>query len=62
MKVLVVGGSQFNGFALVQELVRRGHDVTVVNRGRTDAPFPDGVRRLTADRTDRDAPGRGARG
>lgn len=52
MKVLVVGGSQFNGFALVQELVRRGHDVTVVNRGRTDAPFPDGVRRLTADRTD----------
>jgi nucleoside-diphosphate-sugar epimerase len=53
MKVLVVGGSQFNGFALVQELVRRGHDVTVVNRGRTDAPFPDGVRRLTADRTDR---------
>jgi nucleoside-diphosphate-sugar epimerase len=54
MKVLVIGGSQFNGFALVQELVRRGHDVTVVNRGRTDAPFPDGVRRLVADRTDRD--------
>ena len=54
MKVLVVGGSQFNGFALVQELVRRGHDVTVVNRGRTDAPFPDSVRRLTADRTDRE--------
>jgi nucleoside-diphosphate-sugar epimerase len=53
VKVLVVGGSQFNGFALVQELVRRGHDVTVVNRGRTEAPFPDGVRRLTADRTDR---------
>jgi nucleoside-diphosphate-sugar epimerase len=54
MKVLVVGGSQFNGFALVQELVRRGHDVTVLNRGRTDAPFPDGIRRVTADRTDRD--------
>jgi nucleoside-diphosphate-sugar epimerase len=54
MRVLVVGGSQFNGFALVQELVRRGHDVTVLNRGKTDAPFPDGVRRITADRTDRD--------
>ena len=53
MDVLVVGGSQFNGFALVQELVRQGHDVTVVNRGKTDAPFPDGVTRLTADRTDR---------
>jgi nucleoside-diphosphate-sugar epimerase len=54
MKVLVIGGSQFNGFALVLELVRRGHEVTVVNRGRTDAPFPDAVRRLTADRTDRE--------
>jgi nucleoside-diphosphate-sugar epimerase len=54
MKVLVVGGSQFNGFALVQELVRRGHELTVLNRGKTDAPFPDGVRRVTADRTDRD--------
>jgi nucleoside-diphosphate-sugar epimerase len=53
MKVLVVGGSQFNGFALVQELARRGHDVTVLNRGRTDASFPDGVRRVTADRTNR---------
>jgi nucleoside-diphosphate-sugar epimerase len=53
VKVLVVGGSQFNGFALVQELVRRGHEVTVLNRGRTEAPFPDGVRRLMADRTDR---------
>jgi nucleoside-diphosphate-sugar epimerase len=53
MKVLVVGGSQFNGFALVEELARRGHDVTVLNRGRTEAPFPDGVRRLVADRTDR---------
>ncbi len=54
MKVLVVGGSQFNGFALVQELARRGHDVTVLNRGRTDAPFPEGIRRVTADRTDRE--------
>jgi nucleoside-diphosphate-sugar epimerase len=52
MKVLVLGGSQFNGFALVQELVRRGHDVTVLNRGRTEAPFPAEVTRLTADRTD----------
>ena len=52
MKVLVIGGSQFNGFALVVELVRGGHEVTVLNRGQTQAQFPDGVRRLTADRTD----------
>jgi nucleoside-diphosphate-sugar epimerase len=52
VNVLVVGGSQFNGFALVRELVRQGHEVTVLNRGRTEAEFPSGVRRLKGDRTD----------
>ena len=52
MKVLVMGGTQFNGFALVRELVRRGHDVTIVNRGKTNAPLPREVARLTCDRTD----------
>ena len=37
MKVLVMGGTQFNGLALVRELVRTGHDVSVLNRGKTDA-------------------------
>ena len=35
MRVLVMGGTQFNGLALVRELVRTGHDVTVLNRGQT---------------------------
>ena len=35
MKVLVMGGTRFNGLALVRELTRRGHDVTVLNRGQT---------------------------
>ena len=52
MKVLVMGGTQFNGLALVRELVRTGHDVSVLNRGKTDAPLPRPVRRLYADRTD----------
>ena len=43
MKVLVLGGTQFNGLALVHELVRAGHDVTVLNRGKTAAALPDGV-------------------
>jgi len=55
MKVLVMGGTQFNGLALVRELVRSGHDVTILNRGKTEAPIPRGVRRLHADRTDHDA-------
>jgi nucleoside-diphosphate-sugar epimerase len=52
VKVLVVGGSQFNGLALVRQLVREEHDVTVLNRGRSEAPIPATVRRLTGDRTD----------
>ncbi len=52
MKVLVIGGSQFNGYSLVQELARRGHDTTVLNRGRTETSLPEGVQRLVGDRTD----------
>ncbi len=29
MKILVMGGTRFNGLALVHELVKYGHDVTV---------------------------------
>ena len=43
-----MGGTQFNGLALVHELVRQGHDVTIVNRGQTDAPLPEGINRLYA--------------
>ena len=54
MNMLVMGGTQFNGLALVHELVRCGHEVTIVNRGQTEAPLPDGLHRLFADRTDHD--------
>lgn len=52
MRVLVMGGTQFNGLALVRELRRTGHDVTVLNRGKTEADLPLGVERVYADRTD----------
>ncbi len=51
MRVLVMGGTRFNGLALVNELVKYGHDVTILNRGQTEAKIPHGVRRLYADRT-----------
>ncbi len=54
MKVLVVGGSRFNGYALVQELVRFGHEVTVFNRGVTPVDLPPEVRRLYGDRKNHD--------
>jgi len=47
-----MGGTQFNGLALVKELVRQGHDVTVCNRGKTDVVLPRSVKRVYGDRTD----------
>ncbi len=52
MKVLVMGGTLFNGYALVNELVKHGHEVTICNRGKTKAEIHPSVRRLIADRTD----------
>lgn len=50
MKVLIMGGSRFNGYHLVRELVNSGHEITVLNRGVTPVVFPKQVRRLYADR------------
>ncbi len=52
MKVLVMGGTRFNGRALVNELVRHDHEVTVFNRGQTPGELPDNVERLYGDRRD----------
>jgi nucleoside-diphosphate-sugar epimerase len=53
MKVLVMGGTRFNGLSLVHELVRHGHEVTTFNRGVSEAVLPRGVRRLYGDRMER---------
>merc|ERR1711871_564525 len=37
-KVLVIGGTRFSGLYLWKELVDRGHDVTLYNRGKTEIP------------------------
>ncbi len=54
MRVLVLGGTQFVGHAVVAEGLARGHDVTVANRG-TSGPAADGARQVRLDRTDPDA-------
>lgn len=50
MRILVIGGTQFIGYAVVQRLAAAGHDVTVYNRGVTPADLPAGVRRMQGDR------------
>ena len=52
MRSLVLGGSVFVGRRLVRALVNAGHQVSVLNRGRTADELPGGVVRLVADRTD----------
>ena len=52
MRVLVIGGTMFNGLALVRDLAREGHEVWILNRGKTEADLPEGIERLYCDRTD----------
>jgi nucleoside-diphosphate-sugar epimerase len=51
MKILVVGGTRLMGRHLVQELLGRGHAVTIATRGRTPDGFDSGVSRLVLERT-----------
>lgn len=50
MKLLVLGGTRFVGRAVVEAALAAGDDVTTLNRGVSRAAA-DGVRALTADRT-----------
>ena len=50
MRLLVLGGTLFLGRRLVEAALARGHEVTLFNRGRTNAElFPD-VEKLRGDR------------
>jgi nucleoside-diphosphate-sugar epimerase len=51
MKTLILGGSTFVGRRMVDLLVREGHRVAVLNRGRTTTALPEGVERIVGDRT-----------
>ncbi|HEY9624482.1 MAG TPA: NAD-dependent epimerase/dehydratase family protein [Crinalium sp.] len=51
MKILVIGGTLFIGPPTVRYLCELGHEVTVFNRGSTQADLPDGVKYLKGDRT-----------
>ncbi|PPG51133.1 NAD-dependent dehydratase, partial [Rathayibacter sp. AY2B7] len=56
LSVLFIGGTGIISAACVREALRLGHDVTVLNRGRTSLrPLPEGVREVQADGRDRDS-------
>lgn len=53
-RALVIGGTLFIGKALVERLLARGDDVTIMHRGAT-TPFGDRVRAIRCDRNEVDA-------
>ncbi len=50
MKVLIIGGTGLISTAITTQLVERGDDVTVFNRGVTELRIPEGVKTLHGDR------------
>ncbi|MDZ4717579.1 MAG: NAD-dependent epimerase/dehydratase family protein [Roseiflexaceae bacterium] len=55
MNVLIIGGTGTISRAIVQALLRRGHSVTLYNRGLRADPPPAEVRVIIGDRRDRPA-------
>lgn len=52
MKILILGGTGLISTAITRELLVRGDDVTLFNRGRTAARFPDGAQFIYGERND----------
>lgn len=55
MKILVIGGTRFFGIHMVNDLIEKGHEVTIATRGLTPDDFGDSVMRIRLDRTDEDS-------
>lgn len=52
MRALIIGGTRNLGPSIVQALLERGGEVTILNRGQTPDDLSPQIRRLRADRSD----------
>lgn len=52
MKILLIGGTGLISTAITKQLLERGDDVTLYNRGKSEARIPDGAKFLHGDRKD----------
>ena len=50
MKILVIGGTRFFGIHMIEDLLEKGHEVTIATRGKTKDSFGDRVKRVIMDR------------
>ncbi|MBD5396100.1 MAG: NAD-dependent epimerase/dehydratase family protein [Lachnospiraceae bacterium] len=55
MKILVIGGTRFFGIHMVNELLAKGHEVTIATRGKASDSFGDKVKRIYLERTREDS-------
>ena len=51
MKILVIGGTRFFGIHMINELLAKGHNVTIATRGKVSDEYGDRVKRITIERT-----------
>lgn len=52
MKTLIIGGTGLISTAISRELLARGDDLTLYNRGRSESRIPPGAQTITGDRKD----------
>lgn len=52
MKILVLGGTKFFGIHMMEELLYKGHDITIATRQNTKDNFGDKINRIKIERTD----------
>lgn len=52
MKILIIGGTGLISVAITRELIERGEDVTLYNRGLSTLPLHPGAKVMHGDRTD----------
>ncbi len=51
MKILVMGGTRFFGIHMVNELLSKGHDITIATRGKVSDGYGSKVKRVIIERT-----------
>ena len=55
MKILIFGGTRFFGIHTVNELIQKGHDVSIATRGITSDRFGSSVNRIFLDRNNQES-------
>lgn len=55
MKILVIGGTRFFGIHMVEELLAKGHDVTIATRGFVPNVYDNRVRQIIIERTNEES-------